>query len=184
MPWCPDCRAEYRDGFFRCADCDVWLVNRLPPEEEEANTPPDPDEMRESWAQPTLRIYGQTDHLIPVHECYGRERDWPHDTLDDHGILYHIEIVPCWEGSSARPKYYAKQVISVEERDKDIALGLIDEVKKELDKGIEFAPIETDGALIDSMDEPLPQIMCPSCRQRIDFDYAICPLCKHRLQVF
>lgn len=29
MPFCPDCRAEYRDGFTRCADCDVDLVPDL-----------------------------------------------------------------------------------------------------------------------------------------------------------
>ena len=23
MPYCPRCRAEYRDGFTRCADCNV-----------------------------------------------------------------------------------------------------------------------------------------------------------------
>jgi hypothetical protein len=27
---CPSCESEYRDGFTRCADCDVDLVNVLP----------------------------------------------------------------------------------------------------------------------------------------------------------
>jgi hypothetical protein len=30
MPFCPSCRAEYRAGFTRCADCDVELVDTLP----------------------------------------------------------------------------------------------------------------------------------------------------------
>jgi len=32
--WCPNCGAEYRDGFGRCADCDVPLVETppVPPE--------------------------------------------------------------------------------------------------------------------------------------------------------
>lgn len=30
--FCPECRAEYRPGFWRCADCDVALVASLPPE--------------------------------------------------------------------------------------------------------------------------------------------------------
>jgi hypothetical protein len=30
MPFCPSCRAEYRDGFTRCAECDVELVAELP----------------------------------------------------------------------------------------------------------------------------------------------------------
>jgi hypothetical protein len=27
--YCPDCRAEYREGFTSCADCNVALVRRL-----------------------------------------------------------------------------------------------------------------------------------------------------------
>ena len=28
--FCPQCRAEYRQGFFRCSDCDIPLVDQLP----------------------------------------------------------------------------------------------------------------------------------------------------------
>jgi len=35
MPFCPKCRAEYREGFSRCSDCDVDLVDELPREEED-----------------------------------------------------------------------------------------------------------------------------------------------------
>ena len=30
--FCPNCRAEYRQGFEKCEDCDVALVAELPPE--------------------------------------------------------------------------------------------------------------------------------------------------------
>ena len=30
MPWCPECRVEYRDGFVRCSECQVDLVAVLP----------------------------------------------------------------------------------------------------------------------------------------------------------
>jgi hypothetical protein len=30
MPYCPECRYEYRDGVTRCADCDSGLVEALP----------------------------------------------------------------------------------------------------------------------------------------------------------
>jgi hypothetical protein len=30
MRYCPKCRAEYRDGFVKCADCEVPLVHELP----------------------------------------------------------------------------------------------------------------------------------------------------------
>jgi hypothetical protein len=32
--FCPKCRAEYREGFYVCADCNLELVHDLPPEEE------------------------------------------------------------------------------------------------------------------------------------------------------
>lgn len=35
MPWCPKCRYEYKEGYTMCADCNVALVDELPPEEKE-----------------------------------------------------------------------------------------------------------------------------------------------------
>lgn len=29
--FCPNCRAEYREGYTRCSDCGVWLVEVPPP---------------------------------------------------------------------------------------------------------------------------------------------------------
>ncbi len=34
--FCPECGAEYREGFYECADCKVPLVRELPPEPEPA----------------------------------------------------------------------------------------------------------------------------------------------------
>jgi len=33
MPWCPNCKLEYREGYERCNDCDVELVKELKNEE-------------------------------------------------------------------------------------------------------------------------------------------------------
>lgn len=32
--FCPKCRAEYREGFYKCSDCDTELTDELPPESE------------------------------------------------------------------------------------------------------------------------------------------------------
>ncbi len=32
--FCPKCKAEYREGFYKCADCKIDLVWELPPEPE------------------------------------------------------------------------------------------------------------------------------------------------------
>ena len=30
--FCPKCKAEYRDGFIKCADCMIKLISESPPE--------------------------------------------------------------------------------------------------------------------------------------------------------
>ncbi|MCX5850046.1 MAG: DUF2007 domain-containing protein [Deltaproteobacteria bacterium] len=32
--FCPKCKSEYREGFFKCVDCGTDLVSQLPPEQE------------------------------------------------------------------------------------------------------------------------------------------------------
>ena len=32
MRYCPECKAEYRDGFDTCADCQILLVDELVPQ--------------------------------------------------------------------------------------------------------------------------------------------------------
>lgn len=32
MPWCPNCRIEYREDFTKCGDCGADLVDELPPQ--------------------------------------------------------------------------------------------------------------------------------------------------------
>jgi len=31
--WCPKCRAEFREGFTKCNECEADLIYELPPEE-------------------------------------------------------------------------------------------------------------------------------------------------------
>ena len=35
--FCPQCKAEYREGFARCSECDVPLVNQVPAEGDAAD---------------------------------------------------------------------------------------------------------------------------------------------------
>ncbi|MDH3253739.1 MAG: DUF2007 domain-containing protein [Acidobacteriota bacterium] len=37
--FCPNCQAEYREGFTECSDCEVALVEVLPPEPEHPEGP-------------------------------------------------------------------------------------------------------------------------------------------------
>ena len=36
--FCPNCRSEYRPGFYRCSDCDIALVEQLPPDRSHSDT--------------------------------------------------------------------------------------------------------------------------------------------------
>lgn len=29
MPWCPNCKTEYREGFYKCSDCESDLVDEI-----------------------------------------------------------------------------------------------------------------------------------------------------------
>lgn len=47
MPWCPNCKEEYRDGFVKCAQCGADLVDKPPQNDTETedidlNAPVDP----------------------------------------------------------------------------------------------------------------------------------------------
>ena len=60
---CPQCHAEYRDGFSRCSDCDVGLVHALANDDGAlaSPSPPDPDEdpFCEFWKGADDRLHGE-----------------------------------------------------------------------------------------------------------------------------
>src|SRR5579863_9139102 len=47
--FCPNCKAEYRDGFTQCADCGVALVRRLDYAAVPSNSPKLPDGPELLW---------------------------------------------------------------------------------------------------------------------------------------
>ncbi len=58
--FCPNCRAEYREGYTVCADCGVALIPELPPEP--SKRPPEPETQSalvtvyESYSLPNIAI--------------------------------------------------------------------------------------------------------------------------------
>ena len=72
MPWCPECGAQYRDGFARCSECDVALVATLPVGEEVVPGP--------EWVE----VAGYTTE----------DEAWlAHGLLEERGILYAPDYV-------------------------------------------------------------------------------------------
>ena len=70
--FCPQCRAEYREGFTECPDCGALLVTELPPE-------PEPEE-EESLELTTVLVTGN-----PVVIALAKS------LLDDAEIRYSVK---------------------------------------------------------------------------------------------
>lgn len=87
--YCPVCKAEYRQGFRRCSDCDVDLVPSLPQEIRTEN----PDTPLAVWsgddpvafgvAIAALKNEGIPTIELSEHDPWGR-------IADIHGPLYRI----------------------------------------------------------------------------------------------
>ena len=92
---CPQCNAEYRPGFTRCADCDVELVNE-PPQYALADQPPaDPGDPNEDpfcsfWKGQDARVHAE---LCEVLEQAGI----PHKTIFRSDHLFNFSNFPAYE---------------------------------------------------------------------------------------
>ena len=71
MPWCPECGAEYRDGFTRCSECGVGLLNSPHPS---VQTPPEPGP---AWVEVASYTTVEEAHLAQ-------------GLLEDHGIAAEV----------------------------------------------------------------------------------------------
>jgi hypothetical protein len=86
--FCPQCKAEYRSGFARCADCGVELVSELPAE---ALVAPEPVAPGDPSEDPFCSFWSGDDPRIHAELCELLEKEGiPLKTVrrDDH--LFHI----------------------------------------------------------------------------------------------
>jgi len=68
MPWCPECRVEYRDGFDACSDCNVKLVEKLEPVKPEQEK----NKNKEEWAYlTTIEDDREVDIIESLLKSYG-----------------------------------------------------------------------------------------------------------------
>lgn len=63
MPFCPRCRYEYNPGIGKCPDCDEYLVDRLPPDEDKVRADLDDDD-REWIMAARIHYYYQAEMLV------------------------------------------------------------------------------------------------------------------------
>jgi len=86
--FCPLCKAEYREGFYRCADCDVPLVAALPPK-------PDPPPPGTDDAGPDSVVLCQEDDPAILTAILA--------ALQDEGIHYYDFPVQSIKAEYSRP---------------------------------------------------------------------------------
>jgi hypothetical protein len=93
--FCPQCKAEYRQGFTRCADCDVELVWELPANAIVANESVDPGDLDEDpfcsfWKGDDPRIHAEICELLDKVSI-------PHKTVRREDHLFHISSYPAFQ---------------------------------------------------------------------------------------
>jgi hypothetical protein len=93
--FCPQCNAEYRPGFTRCADCDVKLVND-PPQyalaDQPAAEPGDPNEdpFCSFWKGEDARVHAELCEVL-------EEAGIPHKTVFRRDHLFNLSNNPGYQ---------------------------------------------------------------------------------------
>lgn len=75
MPWCPKCKAEYREGFTQCNTCHVPLVDTLPADDA---LPAQAGSVLPDGMEKPIAVYIAQNRLEAETVC---------DLLRDHGIV-------------------------------------------------------------------------------------------------
>ncbi len=93
--FCPQCQAEYRPGFTRCADCDVELVNELPSKAVLSSEQTAPGDQAEDpfcsfWSGDDPRIHAELCELLDKESI-------PHKTVRREDHLFHISKYPAFQ---------------------------------------------------------------------------------------
>jgi len=90
--FCPQCNAEYRPGFTRCADCDVELVNEPPQYALASQTSAGPGDPNEDpfcsfWKGEDARVHAELCEVL-------EEAGIPHKTVFRRDHLFNLSNFP------------------------------------------------------------------------------------------
>lgn len=89
--YCPQCKAEYRQGFTRCADCDVELVHEAPPGAQGWGATSRPGSEIEDSEDPFCSFWRGDDPRIHAELCeLLNEEGIPHKTLRREDHLFNL----------------------------------------------------------------------------------------------
>jgi hypothetical protein len=89
--YCPQCKAEYRQGFTRCADCDVELVHEPPPAGNGLGTKAEASSRAEDSEDPICSFWRGDDPRIHAELCeLLNEEGIPHKTVRREDHLFNL----------------------------------------------------------------------------------------------
>jgi hypothetical protein len=89
--YCPQCKAEYRQGFTRCADCDVELVHEPPPARHGMGTTGEAGSQAEDLEDPFCSFWRGDDPRIHAELCeLLNEEGIPHKTVRREDHLFNM----------------------------------------------------------------------------------------------
>lgn len=125
---CPLCHAEYREGFTRCADCDVALVHPNP--QLEAATDPNADPFCSFWRGEDARLHAEICTILD-------EAHVPHRTVRRRDHLFNLANYPTFELG--------------------VPFSLFERAEQAIRDAFELDPSDTDAILALSMPPLLPQ---------------------------
>jgi hypothetical protein len=165
--YCPQCKAEYRQGFTRCSDCDVDLVNSYA------------EAVRHRLAKKVAvgdeygaRLWHGTDPHFYVGLLWGL---W-----NENVACYGVPEYPLIPESVRRPQSGnsepANFEVWVSEESLPIAKWILDSAKEEFEKQ---APEESRAGVEATVDEVSPGTtgVCPLCFGEFTTAYISCPNC-------
>src|SRR2546428_6483776 len=96
--FCPQCKAEYRQGFTRCADCDVDLVYTLPATESDSAKISQAASPVESDEDPFCSFWKGDDARIHAELCSVLDdADIPHKTVRRQDHLFNLSNYPAFQ---------------------------------------------------------------------------------------
>src|SRR6202521_3137117 len=89
--YCPQCKAEYRQGFTRCADCDVELVHEPPPVAHGLGATGEASSHAEDSEDPFCSFWRGDDPRIHAELCeLLTEEGIPHKTVRREDHLFNL----------------------------------------------------------------------------------------------
>ncbi|MBN2499096.1 MAG: hypothetical protein JXR96_31195 [Deltaproteobacteria bacterium] len=150
MPFCPECLAEYREGFTHCSSCGVDLVDKLP----------EPINLSEEAIKEAL----EGKELVPVSRGWLEAIRETRQVLTDERIMALVVDDPTWDPIPGVPN---RVMLVVSKEDQEAAAKLLGKSFKDM--------IDQEG--LDRETAPVDTSQCPACGASVPDSAEECPEC-------